>query len=76
MHKQVITSVIQPPSRIFIVSMTIKMERQSTKPMACTLRCWTHFLSVLRSRTQNRTMPNSESENVAKTLMLYMTTRI
>src|ERR1035441_5895800 len=76
MHSIVTTNVIHPPSLSFSLSMTTRIDMQSTNPVACTGRCFFQCGSVLRWRIQNRTMPISDREKVAKTLMLYMTTRM
>ena len=71
----VISSVIQPPSGNFMITVTHRIDAVRTKPMPLTASPCFHRFSVFRSFHQCSTMPNCDMLKVRNTLIEYMMTR-
>ncbi len=73
MRRPVARRVSQPPSVNFSEVVTQRIVRQRKRPVMWTGR-WRFQVGSARFVIQNLDMPSSESENVRKTLIEYMTT--
>ena len=69
-----ITSVSQPPSRNFWVTVGFRMSRQSRAAATWAGRWRSQLLSVRRRRSQYTVIAMFDSENVTNTLIAYITT--
>ena len=67
------TRVSQPPWVNFSSVVTIRMVRQTVRPIRWTGRCFFQCGSCCRFLMKKRDMPSSDSEKVRKTLIEYMT---
>ena len=76
MTTAVMTKVSQPPRANFSIEVMIEDRQADDEPDQMDRQVRFHFGSFARFRMKKRDMPSWDRENVRKTLIEYMTTRV